>query len=302
MAVRPDLCPACNTFVRADWTTHCGSCGAPLVQESPTGNASWAPGPASQIHEPTVSKGRALSTILFAIVVALVVVAGTVMLIGKDKTKSGSEALTISTTSTTNPDTFADTLFLEQSAFNPKWTALGVHHETAKDLANLSATCFPNDPLMGNTAVAYQDYTWNLQANDLEGGHLYYGIFTTDSPATADHQHQQLNSKAAETCVQKNAEDIMKSGAGNGAILYDNTFKRILRTNIPVAYVDYRANGKVIGPLGHSDNVTEEVIYLQHGNARVRIEFSDCGCKLGPPPDKDAIINAAAAKLATVPS
>lgn len=43
------------------------------------------------------------------------------------------------------------------------------------------------------------------------------------------------------------------------------------------------------------------MIFLQNGNARIRLEFFDCGCKLGPPPDKDAIIAAAANALAAVP-
>jgi hypothetical protein len=298
------MCPACNTFVRHDWTTHCGSCGAEFAQ------APAAPTEATRAIDPSTStsserKTKSALTLILAGLAVIAVIGGAVTFIGTDSqptkfTTMESAFNAAPTTTTIDPNVVADTLILPDSALNAKWTAVLFEHVTPEYLSPTGG-CFPSDPMMGNTAAAVKDYSYNLQANGLEGGHLDYAVRMSDSTATADHQHQRMNSSEYESCAISNAKETMLAGAGLGAYVQDAALTRVVRGSIPVAYVDYRVTGTVLSMMG-INHTTDEVVFMQHGNARLRIEFFDCGCKLGPPPDKDAIINSAAALLAKVPA
>jgi hypothetical protein len=307
MVAKPDLCPACGTFVRMSWTTSCESCGADLFAEAETAAQEHAerPGRATshRSDDRTPGNGGVAGAMLIAAVLVAVAVIGGVFMFGgsgKESLATGAaESGASATTPTTRPPTSAESVFLPSAAFGAKWKPFGVEHSTSAQLTG-NSSCFPDDPLMKNIAISTQTYSYNEQANGQQGAALVYSVRVSDSVATAKHQHERVNSKEYEACAISAAKETMLRVAGQGAIAENVKLQRVLRDGLAVPYVDYRVTAKVWSMIG-INNVTSEVIFLQHGDARLRLEFFDCGCKLGPPTDKDAIIAAAATALAAVP-
>lgn len=205
------------------------------------------------------------------------------------KSTSVKPTTTSTSVDATTVSSRVQSLFLASGDFDSKWKQMDPV-EFAPE-SHLADTCWPTDPLMSSISIAESDYSYNLQSNSAEGARLYYTVHMAKS---ADVQSEQMAryAGASQTCAKDQANAFFTQG---GAQIKKESVATVKRT-LPVTYVDFRwsATTKMGSTTSHP---TSEFLVLQGGPAHTLLEFDDCGCKLGPPPDQDAIINHAVALL-----
>jgi hypothetical protein len=297
MARLPDFCPHCHAFVGLDSTEHCISCGQTLIDENAIAaeQHELAAETSTHLHPShVVAIGVGITALLLLFVV------GAFAITANDKggNSNSQAAAAHSTTSTTINETavassHAESLFLPAGDFNPKWSAVSpVVLMPTED--GLWSSCWPNDKQMGATSIAEGDYSYNLQRDDEEGGHLIYSVHVTASTSTAQYQMQKISTASAyNSCAEAEADTYFTDG---GLWHVENQSVTTVTRNLPIPYADYRVSATSVTPAG-LEHPTVEMVFLQQDSARVTLEFEDCACKLGPPPDKDSIINHAVAAL-----
>ncbi len=186
---------------------------------------------------------------------------------------------------------------LDDAAFDRRWVSLepGISYASAETLAQPSP-CFPDDPQMNAIALALSEYSYNLDDDGLEGGHIAYATQVMASDADAAHQFERVSSSAYEACAMR----YVAEKYGNYGSVRGLTIERITR-NLPTQHTGYRVKGSVVTSDAQVGTFTQDIVFLTKGHVRIRMVIDDgCNCDLGPIPDKEHVISEAAKRLNSV--
>lgn len=298
MAIRPDFCPECDALWRVEWRTQCGECNHSLSGEETAKADSPSFKQAATPKSTKVAIG-VIAAFVFAPISILVACIAIVTFIGgaasqadKKESPANDDITALQAAADVKPDEKVKSLVVEQSLLDKKWATAGpgYHTSTALELFE-DDDCFPEDKRMRPAAQVDATFTYNTQPVGTYGAFMGYTAVVADTADDAEHQHNRYSGKNAETCVT-----AILSGAVSQLGLVRDVKLEYVERNLEVSAVDFRVATTVQTPFGTA-KPSAEFIELYENDSRIQIVFVDCNCALGPPPDKDTVINDAVRRL-----
>lgn len=142
--------------------------------------------------------------------------------------------------------------------------------------------CYPDSPAWGGEIASYlTHYSYLLDSNGLEFGHLSVRTSIQTSTEAALEQQRLLESEPGEQCLLEQVTDEARREMQDG--IFDTTIKRVDPPTGEGHAFDLSTRYQSRGPLG-GDVRTDLVIRLQSGRMRARIQFERC-CSTPPDPE-----------------